>query len=275
MIISHPNLKIESEDDLFDVISKIIKSDQNTEISKNMFLEQININGLSETKFPYFISEIDIDEMSSILWQNICQKFFSRADPKMKSTRIVERCVNNYEYDGNESNALNGIIKNLSSKIGGNISDKGCVIATSSSVYGEYWYARNAVDFNLFNYFCSSNEKNTWIKYDFVDKKVHPTYYSIRSEPNGPGFSHLESWVVEGSNTNRDDDWKILDSRNNVTSLNNYMVICTFKIQEKLEEKEYFRYLRIRQTDLSAQGIDIMTMSALEYFGNLMLPYSK
>ncbi|KAK8847921.1 hypothetical protein M9Y10_018969 [Tritrichomonas musculus] len=178
-----------------------------------------------------------------------------------------------FEYDDdNKSNALNGIIRNLTNLTGGNVSDNGCVIATASTEYASNWRARNAVDLDKDNYFCSNSIPNSWILYDFVDKKVQPTYYTIKSEPTRPDYAHLSTWLVEGSNTAYDNDWKILDSRKGVTSLNGKSIVCTFKIQTKLEKNEYFRYLRIKQTGPSICNNHYMTMSALEYFGNLLLP---
>lgn len=47
LVISHPQLRIESENSLFDIIVKIIESrKENEEIDDSLFLEQIEFTGL-------------------------------------------------------------------------------------------------------------------------------------------------------------------------------------------------------------------------------------
>lgn len=119
------------------------------------------------------------------------------------------------------------------------------------------------------HYFASNGEQNSWFKYDFKDKKVRPICYSIRTHHiSGKNNCHLQHWLIEGSNTDRDDDWKILDSRNNITALNDANRICKFEFKEKLESSQSFRYLRLRQTGVNTSGGHHLNISALEYFGS-------
>lgn len=127
----------------------------------------------------------------------------------------------------------------------------------------------NAADFSNSLHFWSLSHTNAWLKYDFKDRKVHPTFYSIRTYSAGIGNSHLRSWVIEGSNTNNDNDWKVLDSRNNMTCLNNTDAEVTLKITENLDENESFRFLRFHQTGQNYKNGFSLAISALEFFGSL------
>ena len=108
-----------------------------------------------------------------------------------------------------------------------------------------------------------TNDKDSWIKYDFKNKKVSPVCYSIRSVNCSKDWHHPKSWVVEGSNTDSD-DWKILDSRKDCMSLKNRSTVQCFAIQQS---SDFYRFLRIRQTDENWNDNNIFAMSALEYFG--------
>ena len=143
---------------------------------------------------------------------------------------------------------------------GGNVNDKCVVNVTSSSIWDGCMYPKYAVDLHKPNVFATQSDEKSWLKYDFITNKIRPTCYSIRSRGeclhNNP-----TSWVIEGSNTDDDNDWKLLDSRNEVKSLLGKNCEDTFDITTHLEPFESFRFLRIR-----SQGI--LVFSALEYFGH-------
>lgn len=135
-------------------------------------------------------------------------------------------------------------IDHLTKESGGNICDNGTVKVTSSSINGDS-YPRNAVDVhNEKNYFQSNSYDNSWLKYDFIDRRVSPSAYSLRTK-HDCNYHHPRNCYIEGSNTDSDSDWSILDSHQNYTTFMQPNVTCTFDIQK---EKESYRYLRIRQT---------------------------
>ena len=89
-IISHPQLQIESEDSLFDIIIEIIeKKKEGEEIDDVLFLEQIEFIGLSESKLRIFVDVFDVNEMNGQLWYKFCQRVFNHSNKKSK--RIVNK----------------------------------------------------------------------------------------------------------------------------------------------------------------------------------------
>ena len=74
---------------------------------------------------------------------------------------------------------------------------------------------------------------------------------------------NLNDWYIEGSNTDSN-DWEILDSRKDCMSLNNRNTVQCFAIKQS---SDFYRFLRIRQTDKNWVNGSALTMSALEYFG--------
>ena len=157
-----------------------------------------------------------------------------------------------------------GIIHQMTEECGGNVSDKGRVNVTSSS--WRWGNPKNVVDLDD-NQTCfeSCNQTNSWLKYDFIYRKVRPSYYSIRSSNASKGNNHPMNWVIEGSNTDSN-DWTILDTRNNVTSLDDRCASQFFSIQKA---DTFYRYLRIRQTGPNSANYNNLEISALEYFGSI------
>lgn len=105
------------------------------------------------------------------------------------------------------------------------------------------------------------------MKYDFIGRRVIPSSYSIRTR-NDCNNNHPRNWVIEGSNTDNDSDWTILNSPQNDTNFIHQKVTCTFAINAK---KDSYRYLRIRQTGCNNNnGNNHLCLSALEFFGVLI-----
>ena len=50
----------------------------------------------------------------------------------------------------------------------------------------------------------------------------------------------MRSWVCEGSNTDEENDWKILDSRNDVSYIDDAGAFHKFKIQTSLQQMIFF-----------------------------------
>jgi hypothetical protein len=88
---------------------------------------------------------------------------------------------------------LNGIIAYLTEKHGGNLHDKGIVVATSKSGKD----VRNVVDLRFASDFKSGIEADQWASWEFREWLIRPTWYVIRaSVDNIP-----KSWVLEASQT--------------------------------------------------------------------------
>lgn len=148
------------------------------------------------------------------------------------------------------------------------MSGNGTVDISSSSV-NEPYVPKNAVDFeseNVHNYFQSIDQSNSWLQYDFKKRKVCPTHYSIRTRKIYNN-NHPKTWVIEGSNTGKNNEWEILDTKSGITSLLGLNRTQTFDI--KSNTNQFYRFLRIRQTGKNSINCDYLTIDSLEYFGYL------
>lgn len=149
------------------------------------------------------------------------------------------------------------IIEHLTKEAGGNVHDKGVVKVTAASEYYGH-YAKYAVDIhNNSDYFASDD---SFLKYDFIKRKVHPTSYLITTH----NCHNPRNWVIEGSNN--DNNWIILDTRQNETCLTGEWVTCMFDI--KSHDKSY-RYLRIRRTGKNSDNSYLLCFSSLDFIGTL------
>ena len=127
------------------------------------------------------------------------------------------------------SKPLDGIIAHVARECGGNVHKNGLVKVTASPRMGGS-LPENVIDLDSDSYFLSKNAPNSC--YDFGEKRVTPTEYSIRSGDNGPG-GHPESWVLEVSNDGSEGSWAVVDRRVNNSDLNANHVTCNFPISRR------------------------------------------
>jgi hypothetical protein len=143
-----------------------------------------------------------------------------------------------------EIDVPDGIIAHLTKECGGNVHARQVVEVTSRSFENEteginphsgaydnepYYAAKNAVDLETDSYFHSAyrtkkedipHTRNNWICYDFKERRIVPTHYTIRTNNWSPGYLHLKSWIVatsaDGENWReaaREEDSKQLNGR--------------------------------------------------------------
>ena len=207
--------------------------------------------------------------MTITLWRKLCQCFHFNVHSREK--RKKDRYLSPlFEYDGKPNHSFNGIIHHLTEEAGGNVDEKGIVKVTSSSTNGNN-LSKYAVDLDdNQHYFQSLHQPDSWLKYDFKKRKIRPTHYSIRTRHDWGNCScHPKNWVIEGSNTNNGFDWKILDTRSEVTCLDDKNAVHTFEIQPPLPKNECYRFIRIRQTGFNTGDNYYFTLSVLEFFGSI------
>lgn len=187
-IISNKHLKIESEDSLFDIIqNKFTNQSENSEdcIDIISFYEEIDFSGLSESKFRDFLNKFDFNEMTGLIWAKLRQCFHFTSFPFSKNNHFnLERYLYKgkcYEFIEEKKNCFKRIIHHLTKETGGNVNDNGTILVTASSVCNGH-FPKHAVDLddNL-HYFQSVAMQDSWLKYDFKDRKIRPSKYSIRT----------------------------------------------------------------------------------------------
>lgn len=271
-IISNPHLQIKTEDWLLDLICQITGSqtfseenDHGEKIDNISFLEQIEFTGLIEPKLREFLSDFDFNLITNSLWRKLYQCFFIHFNRNLERYENVHFNEEKFEYIENETDRFEGIFDFLTKKFNGNVDEKNICKITASSIL-DHFVPSNVANFsNSRLVFSSQPAKNSWLEFDFIGRRVNPTHYSIKTTSIKRNDVHLKNWVIEGSNDN--EDWIILDSRTNDSSLNNPSAERTFKISQLSER--FYKYIRIRQTGLNWKGSNQLIMDKFEIFGTI------
>jgi hypothetical protein len=98
-----------------------------------------------------------------------------------------------------------------------------------------------------------------WICYDFKNRSVQLTHYSIRSAKYG----YPRSWVLEWS-SNYTGPWTQLDSQSGDPRLNGIHRVATFPTTGR----GAFHCIRLLQTGAPHGNQNWLTLAALELFGH-------
>jgi hypothetical protein len=180
-----------------------------------------------------------------------------------------------------ELDVPDGIIAHLTKKYGGNVHDHHVVEVTSGSFEKEtqelddpdWRAAKNATDFETGSFFSSAfrgkeedipHTRNNWICYDFKERRIVPTHYTIRTNESDLGLEHLKSWLVETSADGK--TWREVDHKENNKQLNGTYFTGTFPVAGGGE----CRFIRLVNIGRNHLGNDSLRISAWEIFGSLI-----
>lgn len=207
---------------------------------------------------PQLYESFDIDGNA---WKMIVERSMkdgrSVPDQRYASRYIVKPLPLLYE-SGKE---FQGIVRHLTQKTGGNIHRNGTIEVCSNEYQSESepW---NLLDFDGNNYYCASSQWDVWICYDFKERKVKVTNYSINSIKQYTGH-HLKSWVVEVSDDGN--NWTQIDERKDCKKLNLTNLVATFDVKPN----DYSRYVRLHNT-AEPWGGNNLWFSCLEFYGYIV-----
>jgi hypothetical protein len=175
-----------------------------------------------------------------------------------------------------------GIIAHLTRECGGNVHDCNVVIVTGGSFEREPYSPelsgggrtrKNIVameDDNLFQMSFRDSRwehiphtKNSWICYDFKERRVVPTHYAIRTNNSGPGAHHLKSWLVETSVDG--EAWHEVDHKEDNKELNGRYFIGTYAVAGA----GACRFIRLVNIGRTHSRCDLVMLTGWEIFGSL------
>jgi hypothetical protein len=191
------------------------------------------------------------------LWIAICGCLCLSVD--VKKNVNPRHYVKAFHFNRKSDTPLSGIIAYLTSTHCGNVADRG-IVNVSASTTNSSNVAKYAVDLPSRSCFESLNQPNQWLCYDFKDRKVRPAHYSIHAYSG----RYLRSWTFEGSKDGS--TWTELDRHTNDQTTNANHPIGTFSVSTDSE----YRFVRLRQTGVTADGNHYLTLYGLEIFGDLI-----
>jgi hypothetical protein len=242
-ILSSDKLNLPNEDWLVKMIH---------ELGSEYFwlLRYVECKYLSYEGVDEYVDMIDPTLIDAPVWQHICNR--------LRCGVAAEKSVDVITYG---SAKWSGILRHLKQICGGNVHQNGIVMITSSGDGSSCCY--QVADEGWNGSWWSSGIQNSWISFDFKDRSVSPTHYTINSGNSG---YYLRNWDLEGSNDNS--TWQQLDQQNGTSVLNGVSQIHTFTIPES-SNLPFFRYIRLRQTNTDIYGDHYLSMSGFEIFGKL------
>ncbi|OHT15300.1 hypothetical protein TRFO_14205 [Tritrichomonas foetus] len=258
-ILSNDSLCVKSEEWLFDFIFSRYCEDPKF----GSLFEFVDFRFLSTSKFKDFIHSFRYDCLNS----GIINAFMKRMSCDIVKPLITTKRykMSESEHDFNDHNQLDGIIKYLTDKSGGNVAKNKTINITCSSVFSpsQEYSPENVVDLDTNSYFFSNCGPNQWICLDFKERKIIPKKYTLKSIVMGSNNHQPRNWVVEvsGDGTN----WMEVDRREGNSVLNNKNVIGTFNIN--VHKK--CRFIRFRLSGKTSYNTDYFVIAGIEVFGTI------
>ena len=266
LLLSSPSLRIIDEDSLYDFVrSRSDKDLRFASLFEFVCFDYVSVDGIQN--FASFVNENLLENLNSGIWRQICRRLVIETKSKRSNLHASLPEIQ-FVYDA--SQRLDGIIAHLTRECGGNVHDEGIVNVTASS---NTEYAKNVADLGANSYFYSQDEQNSWICYDFKERRVIPTSYSVRTYfwtavGGGPyAYHHLKSWVIEVSNDGTENSWTEIDRRANSEDLRSKHATVNFTVPHV--PSEGFRFVRLRQTGKNHWNRCVLCLDSLEIFGTL------
>ena len=134
-------------------------------------------------------------------------------------------------------------------------------------------YDSNQINLHYYNYanLTDANESEGWIEFDFCERKVNLSSYTIRTNSDHENWNHPKTWRIVGSNDK--DHWVTLDHQTNNSVLRGKCLQHRFQCENK--NKNYYRYIKYIQEDNwnrnTQQKYDIY-LTCIEFFGSISSP---
>ena len=241
-IISNDEMKLNNEEELFDLILELY--DKSKEYS--ILFSYVNFNNLSIESIKKFTNNFDINDINSHIWKNIRQ----RLEQDISHQDILTQT--------REGTPQNHILKYLSEKFEGNVHTKNVVKITASSIG---YPIENIVEEDDDKYFCTENEPDSWIKFDFKERKVLLDRYTLKTCQYPKDCEHLKNWVLEVSDD--DNNFTEIDQHKNCDLLNGFRKTATFEVSHSTPA----RFVRLRQTDKNWSDCDVLDLTKIEFSG--------
>jgi hypothetical protein len=151
-----------------------------------------------------------------------------------------------------------GIIAHLTKTFGGNVHGRKVVLVTAGS------FEKTTTK----NDYRESHEHvpptpNNWVCYDFKKRSIVPIYYTIRTNGDDPGASHLKSWLVETSAEG--ESWREVAREEDNKQFNGSKFIGTFEVTCG----GAYRFIRLVNIGRNHEGHDQLLISGWEIFAVL------
>jgi len=281
-------MSIEDTNDIYDNTKHVLSSfqrefsslrEENKRITENYQLSVIYMNSklkdldkvIQELKSEIISAKATIGEQNNRI-QEKDSKLADNIKLLQAKDAIISEQINQIKELKDEypfkSDLFSGIFDGLSKKLGRNLADSSDVEVTASGIYNNNpgSYGPKNVLKNDASIWHSTNLPNSWIQFDFKERMVSITSYSLNDN------CKVNSWKVEGSKDgstfeiihNKVDSKDTIDFQNSNRSFNHPSAQKNFPVDYN---HKYFRYIRITSTGKRFDNHDYYHLFRVEFFG--------
>ncbi|EAX90171.1 hypothetical protein TVAG_375620 [Trichomonas vaginalis G3] len=260
-ILDSPNLQITSETQLLNFVFEA------TEFNKKhiKLINCVFCEYLPSIDMPKYIKLAEEAGLSGRIWESIKNRLL-----KEVSVPNVEDAKRFIKFDKQKpsksipytKNAFGGIVKALATETGDHPHSRGDIEISASST--DFGTMANIFE-NNGTIFGTVNDKDSWIQFDFKNRRIALSAYSIRGL-GGVKFHTMRSWKLLGSNNKK--EWNEIDAEWDIEALNGKYHAVTFQVRP---QSDPFRYLKIVQGGPNWAGSQYynLALSQIDFFGDI------
>jgi hypothetical protein len=263
-VLSHCELRLESEDSLFRFIERLCSRDD----GYRDLIAHVETQYLSESCIEDYVSFIDPFRMNGGTWQSICRRLCLPVSPSSGNCRVKTELFESVKFDGEASSMFRGIFHRMSEDCKGNPHLRERVRVSANDEFPGNGLA-------VYNLICASDKRGLYwctktttrdhyIKFGFPSCRICPSGYSLKAHNKSFGASsYLRSWRFEGSND--DSEWTTLHAQDATDAIaandkEAYFAISTTRV---------CRFLRIMVGSPNSSGYHQFSLQQIEIFGQI------
>ena len=249
-IFHNPNLKVLNEDILFTFALNLYEqSDQYSSLFENILFSNVSKNNIQK-----FLELFDVNQINAEIWRRLSERILNDL-----STDSLEAMYNQNidQYNSRYGHKLN-IIEYLTQKCGGNVKEKGEIIVKSSKSNGEL---ENIFEQSDDKSFCTANNSNGWILFDFKQRRVQIDTYSLKT---GKSQYHLKNWCLEASDDGN--IFEVIGREEDCSKLNGQSQQSEFKAKHNKPQ----RYIRLRMDGVNWNNNYCLELNQIGFTGQLL-----
>ena len=237
----------------------------------------INFLNVSPSKMNEFVSVYNIDLISKATWSNLSARLFKETINSQIELncdhKFNERSKIVFPFKG--QNEFSGIFRYLGNISNGDIEKEVKFSCSSLHPNPKNEYDIQPKNVALFSarikVFSSDQQRNSYLCFNFNENRVIPSVYSIRTTEKFTSCYDHRSWIIEGSNDNK--NWIELSRVNDCEQLNGFDKIHSFWINQNCSKE--FQYIKITLTqDLNSYNCYFI-IDSFEIYGTLLTSKSN
>jgi hypothetical protein len=260
-VLTHPELRLESEDSLFRFIESLCSKAE----SFRDLIEFVEAQYLSDSCIEDYLSFVDPDRLSRGTWQSICRRLSLPVSPSAANRRLAFAPVN---FTGDQSSMFRGILHRMSEECKGNPHLSGKVKVSAND-------ERSDRTFQVHDLIYATDKTRKWwgtngtavdhyVKLEFASCRIRPSGYSLKAHSKSWGTNLLiRSWRFEGSNN--DSEWVTLHTQKDSDAIAANDKCAFFPVSTP----HAYRIFRMIMEEVNSSNTRQFSLQQIEIFGQI------